>query len=233
MDGEDRHPGPRRRAVHVLAGFAVLSAVLLTVLAVATVERHGAPYPVDVDAHRWALTHRGRVAVNVAVVVTTSGTGFAAYVFAAAGGLLACRRIRWCGALAGVAVLGLGQIVRFVLAVGLHRPRPPSVDWAWTASGFAMPSGHTTTAVITAVVLTVGIARGVRGRARPVLLAVPGLWALGVGASRVYLGVHWLTDVVAGWLLAAVWTALLGLLVLALAHRRHRAVGTIPTTPPG
>lgn len=216
------HPprSPVTGALRALAALIALAAIPLAVLTTATVLRHGAAYPVDLDVHRWALSRRAPAAVTIAVAVTTSGAGLPAYVLAAAGGMLAYRRVRWHGALAGVAVLGLGELLRGALVNGIHRHRPPPADWVVTVSGYAMPSGHTTASAITAVVLTVGLARAVRGPARPVLLAIPGLWALSVGASRVYLGVHWLTDVVAGWLLATVWTALLGLLLLATRARQ-------------
>lgn len=216
-----------RRAVRALALVAAVSFVLLLALIVATAVRHGAPYPPDAAAHRWVLAHRASALVDAAVVVTESGTGLAAYGLAALGGALAARRAWWQGAAAGVVILGLGQLVRIALASGIGRRRPPAADWAWTAGGPAMPSGHTTTSAIVAVVLTVGIARRFHGRGRLPMLAVPGLWALGVGATRVYLGMHWVTDVVAGWLLALVWTALLGLL---LVHRRRRTAGTASTS---
>jgi hypothetical protein len=74
-----------------------------------------------------------------------------------------------------------------------HRLRPPDTR----LESFSFPSGHAMTAVVTYGMLGVLIARAAPRR-RPVV-ALAGIWfALLIGASRVYLGLHWASDVVAG-----------------------------------
>lgn len=224
------HPAPVSWAV--LCWVCVVAAVLFGVLASLTVAAHGVPPPWDAEAHRWALSHRTPGLTDVAIVVTTSGTGWAAYALAAAAGALADRTRRWRGAVIGVTVLAAGQALRITAATAISRDRPSSADWAWKADGPAMPSGHSTTSAIVAVLLTVAFARVIRGGARRWVCPLPAVWALAVGASRVYLGMHWPTDVLAGWLLAAAWTAPLGALDLALGRTHHHHPALMNANPP-
>ncbi len=199
---------PRRRDKKTDAdsvpAVGLLAALFLAVLIFATTSRHGVPWPVDTSLHRWSVLHRPDGAADAAIVVTTTATGVFAYPLAAlAGWLAAPRSPRWRGSLAAVGALALVQLVRFGLAVAIGRARPPSADWAWHASGPAMPSGHTTTSALVAILIVYGAGRR-WPQHRGIAAAAAIVWALAVGASRVYLGVHWPTDVVAGWLLVIV-----------------------------
>ncbi|MGZ9934091.1 phosphatase PAP2 family protein [Streptomyces sp. NC-S4] len=208
-------------AVPVLVCSLLLAALITSACAV-----HGAPLGMDEALHRRVLEHRPRWAVGPAVAVTVTGSGVPAYLLAMLAGVLCFRNRRWRGAAAGALALLSVQLPRIALASWLARPRPPAGEWAWPASGYAMPSGHTTTSAAVAVLLTVAVHRTVGGRARRLLLVLPALWAAAVGASRVYLGMHWPTDVLAGWLLAALWAGLLGTL---LTLPRRRKAGAVPS----
>ncbi|MFB7181068.1 phosphatase PAP2 family protein [Streptomyces sp. NPDC056257] len=208
----------------------LVCSMLLAALVTAACAEHGAPFGADEVLHRWVLEHRPRWAVGSAVAVTVTGSGVPAYVLAALAGAMTVRTRRWrgtlAGALAGALALLSVQLPRIALASWLARPRPPADEWAWSADGYAMPSGHTTTSAAVAVLLTAGVHRAVRGRARRVLLVMPALWAAAVGVSRVYLGMHWPTDVLAGWLLTAIWAGLLGMFLILL---RRRKAGAVPS----
>jgi len=70
----------------------------------------------------------------------------------------------------------------------------------------SFPSGHSTISVATYLVLAIVLAGLVqRRRSRAMIHAVATLLILSIGFSRVYLGVHWPTDVLAGWALGATW----------------------------
>lgn len=131
-----------------------------------------------------------------------------AYALAALSGALSLRTNRWLGPTAGLLALASAQVARIVLASVVARPRPPTEDRAWSAGGWSTPSGHTTTSMVVAVLLTYAVHRTARNRWRPVLLTLPVVWAVAVGVSRVFLGMHWPTDVLAGWLLAGCWAGL-------------------------
>lgn len=190
---------------------AAAAGLVLVALVVAVRVRHGTPFAADAAAHRWMLARRGRALTDVAVVVTDSGTSPWAQILAAVAGALAVpRRWWWRGALVGLAALVVGQQLRLALALAVDRARPPIADWAVHATGPALPSGHTTTSALVAAGLVAAVLRRTPpGRARTTaatiaVAALAAVWAVAVGVTRVYLGVHWPTDVAAGWLLAAV-----------------------------
>jgi undecaprenyl-diphosphatase len=106
-----------------------------------------------------------------------------------------------------LAVLGAGQAARYGVMELVHRPRPPQENWATRASGWAFPSGHSTTAALAAGLLIAALFLRPQRGAMPLRLGVA-CWGVLVGLTRVYLGVHWLTDVIGGWLFAIGWLGL-------------------------
>jgi undecaprenyl-diphosphatase len=118
-----------------------------------------------------------------------------------------------------VSVVG-GMLLSTGLKLGFERPRPDLVPHAARVYTASFPSGH---AMISAVVyLTLGalLSRVQEGVRRKVyILAWAVLLTVLVGLSRVYLGVHWPTDVLAGWSAGAAWA--LGCWTVALALQRR------------
>lgn len=96
-----------------------------------------------------------------------------------------------------------------VLKLGFNRPRPDVVPHAARVFTASFPSAHATNsaAVLAAVALLLIAARPGR-RARIMVAVTTATLILLIGTSRVYLGVHWATDVVAGWSLGLGWTGL-------------------------
>lgn len=187
-----------------VSAVGLLAGLILAVLVLVTESRHGVPWPPDAWLHRWSVGHRPDGVVDAAIVITTTATGIFTYPLAAlAGWLSVANQRRWLGSLAAVGVLALVQLMRLGLAVEIGRARPPAADWAWHASGPAMPSGHTTTSAFVAAVVAYGLGRH-WPQHRSVGSSAAIVWGVAVGASRVYLGVHWPTDVLAGWLLVMV-----------------------------
>ncbi|MEU6280935.1 phosphatase PAP2 family protein [Streptomyces sp. NPDC047028] len=185
------------------------------VLTMVVAGRNGAPLFLDHGLLSWSVGHRPPTAVAAARGLTATGTGVIPYVLVLPAGLLvgATRAQRLAAALLGAACLAAGQAVRYGVMELVARVRPPEPDWRTHASNWSYPSGHTTTAALTAglVILAIWI-RAPRGRTA-FCLAVA-CWGAGVGLTRIYLGVHWSTDVLGGWLFASGW---LGLCLCAAA----------------
>jgi undecaprenyl-diphosphatase len=109
-------------------------------------------------------------------------------------------------ALAIAVTVGSGALVSFALKAAIRRPRPslvPSVVSAYTTS---FPSGHAMMSAVTYLTLAALLAPKAPRRTKAYLLLLATYLAVLVGASRVYLGVHWPTDVLAGWAAGALWT---------------------------
>ncbi|QYX58226.1 phosphatase PAP2 family protein [Roseovarius sp. SCSIO 43702] len=117
---------------------------------------------------------------------------------------------------------GGGILVSSLAKSGFDRPRPdlvPHESIVYTAS---FPSGHSMMAAVTYLTLGVMIARALpQRRLKVYVLIVAALITVLVGISRVYLGVHWPTDVLAGWLGGAGWAMACLLGARLLARRGH------------
>ncbi|MFF7729024.1 phosphatase PAP2 family protein [Streptomyces sp. NPDC008001] len=108
-------------------------------------------------------------------------------------------------------------------AVG--RPRPSWPDPVATAHYAAFPSGHALTATVTCGLLVWLLWRhGARAGGLYAALAAGTVSVLGVGFTRLYLGVHWLSDVVGGWLLGGALVAVSVGLFGMLTDRRGRTM---------
>ncbi|MCF2526452.1 phosphatase PAP2 family protein [Yinghuangia soli] len=102
------------------------------------------------------------------------------------------------------AVMALGGLSGGLCKLAVARERPTFADPVDTAEGFSFPSGHALNGVLGCGVLVIGLWPYLPRRARPAVVAVAVVSAVGVGFTRIALGVHYLSDVVAGWALGIV-----------------------------
>jgi undecaprenyl-diphosphatase len=110
-------------------------------------------------------------------------------------------------AFVAVAVIG-GTIVSTVLKAIVDRPRP---DLAATARVFtaSFPSGHATLSAVVYLTLGVLLAESAKGRRLAIYYCALAIFlTVVIGVSRIYLGVHYPTDVIAGWSLGTAWALL-------------------------
>lgn len=186
-------------------------------LAVVASAAAGGGWAADADRAVFERVRARRTPAGIAVARAVSALGepAVAYPLLVAAGVHAGRRDGWRHALWLCLTVASGAAVRRRLSRVIARPRPPEQAWLAEPEGFSLPSRHTTLAVLAAgACVRAAGTDGAPARAAPLLAAA------GVGASRVYLGVHWPADVIAGWLFAEGWLRL----VDGHACRPHRDV---------
>jgi undecaprenyl-diphosphatase len=112
------------------------------------------------------------------------------------------------------------QVVSAVSKLLVSRPRPDLVSHEAEIYSASFPSGHTLMATVAWVTFAMLLAADFDSRrARDYVLLVAWIVAAAVGCSRVYLGVHWPSDVLAGWAVGALWMVLLSRFVPRLRGR--------------
>ncbi len=129
------------------------------------------------------------------------------------------------------AVIG-GTILSFSLKSGFDRPRPDLVPHGSYVSSRSFPSGHAMLSTVTYLTIGFLMAGTYKGSLiRAYIIAVSVLIAGMVGLSRIYLGVHWPTDVLAGWAIGGSW-ALLCWLLGDYLQRNNRLTGIVTWIKP-
>ena len=155
-------------------------------------------------------------------VTALGGVGILTFLTLASGGLLLLQRKRGT-ALYLWAAVGTGTLLSRTAKSFFDRPRPdlvPHGSYVYTAS---FPSGHSLMAAVVYLTLAVLVARTFpERRIRVYIVALAVAVTLAVGVSRVYLGVHWPTDVLAGWAAGGAWA--LGCAALARVLSRQGVI---------
>ena len=185
----------------------VIGATVSIGLLVLMVKRDAGWVRWDEAIEKWAATHATELSTNVLTAITQLGsTWFIILISVVVAAYGFIREHRW-QILAFMSILVAGQsLLSNVIKWAVGRERPSLAPLA-PFSSHSFPSGHTTAAAATylGIALVVGLFLRSRGRAFITGAAV-GL-AVAVGCSRVLLGVHWYTDVVAGLILGWSWFA--------------------------
>jgi undecaprenyl-diphosphatase len=146
------------------------------------------------------------------------GAGVLTLITVAAAGFLVLQRKQHL-ALYLVAAVASGTVVASLLKWGFDRPRPDLVPHGQIVYTSSFPSGHSMLSAVAFLTLGALLASGQTNlRMHGYLMGLALFLTLIVGVSRVYLGVHWPTDVLAGWTAGAAWA----LLCWALARRLRR-----------
>jgi undecaprenyl-diphosphatase len=149
------------------------------------------------------------------------GTAFLTILTLAVAGYLLLDGKRRAALFAAAAIVG-GVLLSLLLKECFDRPRPDLVPHGAHVYTTSFPSGHSMMSAVTYLTLGALLARvQSRPAIKAYVLALAVLLTIAVGTSRVYVGVHWPTDVLAGWTAGATW-ALLCWLAAWWMQRRGR-----------
>lgn len=187
----------RRRIAGAAISFAAL-AVLAT-----QVREDGRLARIDRAGFNSVCTKRCAAGIMVAETVSGLAEPSVIYPLLSIVGIVAVPRTGWRRAGVPCLVVASGAMARRKASRLIARPRPPVDAWLTEPEGYSLPSKHTTVAALTA-----GACVRALGVPASAARTVPLIAAAAVGVSRVYLGVHWPADVIAGWLFADGWLRL-------------------------
>jgi undecaprenyl-diphosphatase len=141
-------------------------------------------------------------------------------------GLIEVVRGRAMVGVAAAGAIGLGALANSTIKLVVARPRPDVLTPIVVEPGYSFPSGHSLSAMVAYGVIAVLVARsGLPGAARAVIIGLLAVLVAVVGLSRVYLGAHYPTDVIGGWLMGFAWVALFAAASVSVDPRVSAAPG--------
>jgi membrane-associated phospholipid phosphatase len=160
----------------------------------------------DPSIGNWLLSHTSTAGSDLFYAITLLGTTLVVVSGMAAFGLWLAREKRWLQLGMLLTSIGGGTLLNLILKSVFTRPRPDFINAFYQETSYSFPSGHAMTSVFVygAVAYLLG-AYIPKRKGRYALYASAALLAFLIGFSRLYLGVHYLTDVLAGWSAGIAW----------------------------
>ena len=194
--------------IFLIAG-AIIAAVLTWVFSeLAEGVMSGRTQTFDTAIMRWMGAHHTHALDATMLEITTLGTGTVVMMIVCVAALfLALTSHKYSALLLLIATAG-GLALDMVLKLYFNRPRPHVFVWGTQAFGSSFPSGHSMSATIVYSTVAYLAARlHSRAWARAVTMSIALLVILLIGTSRIYLGVHYPSDVLAGIIVGLAWAA--------------------------
>ena len=223
-----------RREARLIVAFAVVAAALLAVARLGSEIREDGTSGFD----RWlmlALRRPGNLAEPIGPawlkaaeidVTALGGVTVLTLLTVLAVGYLAVSR-KWISAGLVAAATISGSVLGSVLKAGFARARPTIVPHLVDVHSLSYPSGHATNSAVVFLTLGALLAQAQRTRwARAYVIAVGVLITILIGISRVFVGVHWPTDVLAGWIVGASWALFWWAIALSFGSDRTAVPAT-------
>ena len=211
----------KRKILIILPLLLILTAAFITWQVMAI--HSGAPLPVDLTVQKWFLEIRTEF-LNTAVSMLTHTTDTITIVILCALLILSPfpGRLKY-GipvTLCALADMGVYKLMKHAFL----RPRPDVIYHIVEQGGYSFPSGHSATSVAVYGLLFYLIRRYCRNPlTKNILSGVCLFLAVTVGPSRLYVGVHWFTDVMTGWCIGGT-AMLLTILILEKVRKRNESV---------
>jgi undecaprenyl-diphosphatase len=224
--------GEHVRGFHAAVGaFLTLGAVTVAVAGILFAILAGfvlrdATLAVDEAALRWIGERRlGWLDVGMLEITALGGATVVVILSVVAGVLLWLTDHRYSAVLLGIAAGG-SILLNHLLKAVFARARPDVLEWVTHAGPLSFPSGHSMNAVAAYGTLAYLIARlEPTVRARRITFALATVIILLIGTTRVYLGVHYPSDVIGGFLVGLAWAVVCGLGLEAVRFFRARRPG--------
>lgn len=192
--------------IFLVGGFSVAVVGTAIFAGLADEVREGATQAFDDSILRWVGTYRRPLLDSAMLEVTALGTGLVVLAIVTVAALfLFLTRHRYSALLLLVSTGG-GLLLNTILKLGFSRPRPQVVEWGTHAVSSSFPSGHAMSSAIVYGTVAYLAARLQRRRwARWLTMAIALTIILLISSSRIYLGVHYPSDVAAGMLIGLAW----------------------------
>jgi undecaprenyl-diphosphatase len=207
-----RLPADEVAGVALLLGFVAVAAVAVGFTEVLDDVLEGDGIAgIDQPAAHWLATHRDLWLTTTLRVVTAGGDPPVLAALALSISVVAAWRCRsWRPVVLAMVGGGGMALVLFTAKALVGRQRPPLPFAAVAADGYSFPSGHATGTAAIMVLSAWMVTRWLIGgwTARVIVWSMALGAALVIGYSRVYLGVHYVSDVLAGWLLGLAWAGI-------------------------
>lgn len=208
--------------LHLTIGAALLIAASAVFGAIAEdVARADSITLLDVEIARWLHLHADQMATRLLFLVTNMHSPGGIIVMASVVGLWFARHKSWYWLLALTVAVGGGALLNIAMKYAFHRTRPVFDDPLLTLATYSFPSGHVAGTTLFYGLLVCYLFSRIEAWPQRALIVIAAIaMVLLVGFSRMYLGVHYFSDVLGAIAEATAWLALTVTAVSTL--RRHR-----------
>jgi undecaprenyl-diphosphatase len=215
--------------LHLTVGFLITATALWLFGSITEdVVHHESLTAVDLAFNTWMRAHATPLGDRLALAISFIGGPLMMTIIALVVGMILVRRGAWLMLSVWLSSFGVGAFLDWMLKTMIRRPRPAGAERFLDGVSFSYPSGHSMGSLIGFAMLAYVLIElwPAAHRHRAVVVIASVVLVLLVGWSRVYLGVHYLSDVIAGFAAGAVWvTACITGLELAVRPRdgdRHQ-----------